>query len=78
MFDTDKKQSSITIKNGNTYPVMVQLWIDDGHPENRQDIVFDTPLIALPPLLKLDPGEIHSALLVNVAGKCCWETNVKG
>lgn len=73
VFDTNKKQSSITLRNSNAYPVMVQLWIDDGHPDNRPDMVFDTPLIALPPLLKLDPGEIRSVLLVNVAGKLTSE-----
>lgn len=69
VFDTDKKQSSITLRNSNAYPVMVQLWIDDGHPDNRPDTVLDTPLIALPPLLKLNPEETRSVLLVNVAGR---------
>lgn len=63
VFNQHENSQSFTLKNGPDRPVIVQIWSDEGDimlaPERSK-----TPVIALPPVLKLAPGEMRSVRLL--------------
>lgn len=62
VFNSGDKVVSMRLVNSGDEPAVVQLWTDDGDPlaspqESR------TPVIALPPIFGIQPGEIRSVKL---------------
>lgn len=51
VFEEAKQQASVSIKNDDKTPYVVQAWIDAGEGNNQ------TPLFVTPPLSRLDPGK---------------------
>ncbi|HWW05415.1 molecular chaperone [Collimonas sp.] len=56
------RQASISLKNTDTSPYVVQTWIDAGEGKNK------TPLLVTPPLARLDPGAENILRIVRIAG----------
>ncbi len=63
IFSEGKREASLALVNQNTYPVIVQTWIDDGDldaaPQTAQ-----APLMPLPPVFRLNPGQLRSLRLL--------------
>ena len=54
IYQEGQRESALMINNTNDYPVLTQIWIDqgDGQPDTAK-----TPFLVLPPLFKLLAGE---------------------
>lgn len=65
IFPLNQQEISVGITNSNTYPILVQMWIDDGNIHaNINDNLL--PVVILPPLVKLKPNEIRRIRLMLV------------
>lgn len=64
MYDNEQAQQ-LTLANTNDFPVITQLWVDDGDidatPENTK-----APIMVVPGMLKFTPGEHKSIRLINL------------
>ncbi|MGH3802910.1 MAG: fimbrial biogenesis chaperone [Stenotrophomonas sp.] len=65
IFNAGDTETALRVVNQNSYPVVVQAWIDDGDPESTPDTA-EAPIIPLPPVFRLEPGEQRSLRLVSV------------
>lgn len=63
IYPSDRRSESIQIFNENTYPVLVQVWVDNGELALSQQKV-KLPVIAVPPLLRLQGKESRSIRLM--------------
>lgn len=63
IFDEGKREASLALVNQNSYPVIVQTWVDDGDldaaPQTAQ-----APIMPLPPVFRLNPGQQRSLRLL--------------
>ncbi|EAX9157850.1 fimbria/pilus periplasmic chaperone [Salmonella enterica] len=63
IFASDDIAQSLTLSNDNTTPMLLQVWTDAGNidasPDNSK-----TPLVALPPVFKMQPGELRTLRLL--------------
>lgn len=63
IFDEGQREASLALVNQNSYPVIVQTWIDDGDldaaPQTAQ-----APIMPLPPVFRLNPGQQRSLRLL--------------
>ncbi|WP_265462692.1 fimbrial biogenesis chaperone [Aeromonas salmonicida] len=66
IFNEDKREQSLQLINLNEYPVMVQLWVDDGDVNGNPDKAVDAPVIPLPAIFKMEPKEQRNVRLVKV------------
>lgn len=57
VFPAKEREMSLQLANGNKYPVVVQTWVDDGNPDGTPDTAGEVPVIPLPGLFRLAPGE---------------------
>lgn len=53
IYHAAEKNVSVQINNPGKYPVLLQSWTDDGHPEIRPD-ALRTPFILTPPLTRVN------------------------
>ncbi|MCG9966230.1 fimbrial biogenesis chaperone [Shewanella cutis] len=64
VFYDDQAEQTAFLNNDNDYPVIIQLWIDDGkidsNPENTT-----APLFVVPPMIKLAAGEVKNIRVMN-------------
>ncbi|HGK4757429.1 fimbria/pilus periplasmic chaperone [Enterobacter cloacae] len=62
IFNSGESVSSVNLINSGEMPALVQLWFDEGDifaaPESSK-----TPLIAIPPVFRLQPGELRDIKL---------------
>lgn len=62
IFNSGESVSSVNLINSGEMPALVQLWFDEGDvfaaPENAR-----TPVIAIPPVFRLQPGELRDIKL---------------
>lgn len=63
VFPAASKEETLYIHNVNSYPVMVQNWIDDGDIDADLG-TLKTPLLVVPPLFKLQPNESKSVRVI--------------
>lgn len=66
VYEAAKPEQSLQLANLNDYPVLVQLWIDDGNPSSTPDKATYAPVISLPAIFNLAAGEQRSIRLVRV------------
>lgn len=63
IFNADEIAQSVNLANSMNSPAVLQIWTDDGDihalPETSK-----TPVIALPPILKMQPGELRALKLM--------------
>lgn len=57
VFSASDRERSLMLSNGNDYPVVVQTWIDHGKPDGTPETSDDIPVIPLPGIFRLEPGE---------------------
>lgn len=59
-----KPEQTLMLSNTYDYPVLLQVWMSDGDPKGTPDT--DTaPIIATPPIFRLDPGMTRSVRLIH-------------
>lgn len=63
IFDEGQREASLALVNQNTYPVIVQTWIDDGQLESAPQTA-NAPIMPLPPVFRLNPGQQRSLRLL--------------
>ena len=63
IFNEGEISQTLNLKNGQENPVIVQIWSDEGDMMLSPDI-SKTPLIALPPVVKMYPGELRSVRIM--------------
>ncbi|MGL5437483.1 MAG: fimbrial biogenesis chaperone [Lachnospiraceae bacterium] len=57
VFSATNREQSLLMSNSNDYPVIVQVWIDDGAPEGTPETAGEVPVLPLPGIFRLEPGE---------------------
>jgi P pilus assembly chaperone PapD len=57
VFSADDRERSLMLSNSNDYPVVVQTWIDHGKPDGTPETAKDIPVMPLPGIFRLEPGE---------------------
>ncbi len=57
VFSAADREQSLLMSNGNSYPVIVQTWIDDGAPDGTPETAGEVPVLPLPGIFRLEPGE---------------------
>lgn len=65
IYSAGDKERSLMLSNTNDYPVIVQTWIDDGAPNGTPETATNTPVIPLPGIFRLEPGEKKSLRLIS-------------
>ncbi|MDF3865072.1 molecular chaperone [Pseudomonas denitrificans (nom. rej.)] len=63
IFDEGKREASLALANQNSYPVIVQAWIDDGEIDSSPETA-QAPIMPLPPVFRLNPGQQRSLRLL--------------
>lgn len=63
IFNEGEHQQTLIIANSNTYPILMQTWIDDGNIQNNPSYTV-SPFIITPPISNLLPKEIKSLRLL--------------
>ncbi|HHQ4784232.1 TPA: fimbrial biogenesis chaperone [Aeromonas veronii] len=61
IFSEGEKNKSITIMNVNDYPVLSQVWVDNGEGDPNSKLA---PFIVLPPVFRLEPNKRANVVLV--------------
>ena len=64
IFEQGKREASLALVNQNSYPVIVQTWIDDGDLD-RAPQTAQAPIMPLPPVFRLNPGQQRSLRLLH-------------
>lgn len=59
----DHREASLALVNQNAYPVVVQAWIDNGDMASTPD-TSTAPIMPLPPVFRLEPGQQRSLRLI--------------
>ncbi|CAK6491377.1 Chaperone protein FimC [Pantoea sp. Nvir] len=69
VFNQGEISQTLNLKNGAESPTIVQIWSDEGDIMLSPEL-SKTPLIALPPVMKMSPGELRSVrvMLTSKAG----------
>lgn len=64
VFNAADRERSLMLSNNNSYPVVVQTWIDNGAPSGTPETAGDVPVIPLPGIFRLEPGEMKNLRLL--------------
>lgn len=60
-----EKEKILSIKNSGAYPVIIQSWVDDGHPDSTPEKAVNSPVISVPVIFRLNEGELKYIRLLN-------------
>ncbi|HAY96561.1 MAG TPA: molecular chaperone [Shewanella sp.] len=66
IFAASDREQGLSLVNINDYPVMVQLWVDDGDPDSGPETA-NAPILPYPGLLQIAPKERKHINLLNIA-----------
>ncbi|OUS50701.1 hypothetical protein BM607_015820 [Shewanella sp. SACH] len=66
IFSASQREQGLSLVNQNDYPVIVQLWVDDGSVNSGPDIA-DAPILPHPGLLRFSPKEHKHISLLNIS-----------
>ncbi|EKO3570674.1 MULTISPECIES: molecular chaperone [Vibrio] len=66
VYNLDKNEQSLYIYNKNKYPVLVQLWSDNGDVSSSPEVESDSPIIPLPAIFRLAEDESKNIRLIKV------------
>ncbi|HCT1664756.1 TPA: molecular chaperone [Enterobacter hormaechei] len=64
IFHEGEAQQSLMLVNTNPWPVVVQIWVDDGDI-NREPGSVKTPFVAVPPLFRLEPKGVQGLRIMH-------------
>ncbi|WP_432700314.1 fimbrial assembly chaperone [Kluyvera cryocrescens] len=59
IFTADEQVQTLNLSNDGNTPMLLQVWTDKGDPQVTPDQVI-TPVVVLPPLFKMLPGELRA------------------
>lgn len=66
IFDDNYREATLRVVNKNSYPVMVQVWVNDGSiNSNPSEIIY--PLLPIPSVFKLSPKEIKTIRIIKTS-----------
>ncbi len=68
IFPQDKREVSLMLANLNTYPVITQVWVNDGQPGNTPESA-KAPVMPLPPVFHMDPQQTQTLRLLQLGDK---------
>lgn len=63
IFAAQERQQTLNLSNDGSTPMLLQVWTDFGDPQVTPDRVV-TPVVVLPPLFKMLPGELRGLRLM--------------
>jgi P pilus assembly chaperone PapD len=63
IFPPDSREQSLQLVNLNTYPVVVEAWVDDGELDAAPE-KSNAPIIPLPPIFRMNAGDQLSLRLL--------------
>lgn len=63
VFGASDLARSLNLSNDGAMPMVIQVWADDGDPASTPD-VNPTPVVVIPPVFKMLPGELRSLKLM--------------
>lgn len=63
IYPADARERHLEIVNTSPYPVLVQAWVDDGESHSATAL-GDSPFVALPAVLRLEPSARHTIRLL--------------
>lgn len=66
IFPSPQREVSLELMNSNSYPIIVQMWVDEGAPTADISKV-KAPIVVLPPLIKLKANERRRIRLLQIA-----------
>ncbi|MDF0604180.1 molecular chaperone [Neisseriaceae bacterium TC5R-5] len=66
VFSADRLEQSFSVLNSGQYPLVAQVWVDEGQANGTPELAH-SPLLVLPPIFRLEPGRKISLRLVNTA-----------
>lgn len=55
IYEQNEKEIDVKVNNEGDYPVLLQSWIDDGHPETLPE-KLNVPFVLTPPLTRVEPN----------------------
>ncbi|QBM22876.1 molecular chaperone [Citrobacter arsenatis] len=64
VFSAADPERTLILFNSNAYPVIVQSWVDDGSPDGTPENAINSPVMPLPGIFRLEPGERKSLRLL--------------
>lgn len=62
IFNAGETRYSLALINSPQQPALVQVWTDKGDPGSQPNSVI-TPVVAMPPVFKMQPGELRNIRL---------------
>jgi P pilus assembly chaperone PapD len=68
IFPAGASETSLQVANLNAYPVLVQVWVDDGKLDSTPDKAI-APIMPLPPEFRMSPSERRSLRLIFTGDK---------
>lgn len=68
IYDGSKKETSLSVKNPDTTPYLIQSWLDNDGAEGIKEKGSKTPFVITPPLFRLDAGKENLLRIVNIEG----------
>lgn len=68
IFPQDKREVSLMLANLNPYPVITQVWVNDGQPGNTPESA-KAPVMPLPPVFHMDPQQTQTLRLLQLGEK---------
>ncbi|MGI2058900.1 fimbrial biogenesis chaperone [Shewanella baltica] len=66
IFTPSQREQGLSLVNYNDYPVIVQLWVDDGSVDSGPDVA-NAPILPHPGLLRFAPKEHKHISLLNIS-----------
>lgn len=66
VFSASQRELNLSLVNQNDYPVIVQLWVDDGAVDGGPDVA-NAPILPHPGLLRFSPKEHKHISLLNIS-----------
>lgn len=66
IYPSDEREITVQVDNKNSYPVLLQSWIDDGHSQIEPE-KMNVPFILTPPLTRVEAGK-GQTLRINYIG----------
>ncbi|UHM93647.1 fimbrial biogenesis chaperone [Rahnella victoriana] len=68
VYDGSKRETSLSVKNPDTIPYLIQAWADSAGPTGENKGAAKPPFIITPPLFRLDAGKENMVRIVRAGG----------
>ena len=68
VYDGDKREASLSVKNPDKVPYLIQAWADADGPVGENKGAPKPPFVVTPPLFRLDPGSENMLRIIRTGG----------